>query len=74
MIERLYVSDFEKIYKIMEESFPPTEFRPYNEQLALFDDSHYRVFGIKKNDEILSIAAVWEFEEITFIEHLATAK
>ena len=74
MIERLYTNDFEKIYEIMKESFPPTEFRPYNEQLVLFDDSHYSVWGIKNSDKIISIAAIWEFDEIVFIEHLATSK
>lgn len=73
MIEKFSINDFEKIYKIMENSFPLTEFRPRNEQLALFDDANYSVHGIRENGEIISIAAVWNFESIMFIEHLATS-
>lgn len=73
MIEKFSINDFEKIYKIMENSFPLTEFRPKHEQLALFDNANYSVHGIRENGEIITIAAVWNFESIMFIEHLATA-
>ena len=57
MIERFSINDFERIYKIMQDSFPLTEFRPKNEQLALFEDDKYGVYGIRENGEIISIAA-----------------
>ena len=72
MIEQLYFNDFEKIYEIMEKSFPLTEFRPKNEQAKLFNTPYYKIFGIKENDIPVSFAAIWRFEKLTFIEHLAT--
>lgn len=72
MITQLTLNDFDKIYEIMENSFPLTEFRPKDEQAKLFENKYYRVFGIKENDTLLAFAAIWEFDNFTFIEHLAT--
>ena len=38
---RLYKSDFDALYKIMEESFPKDEIRAYSDQAALFDRSEF---------------------------------
>ena len=73
-VERISIDEFDSIYKIMEDSFPPTEFRPKNEQLALFENENYRIFGTKLDNVLISIAAVWDFDDFLFIEHLATAK
>ena len=72
MIEQLQYSDFDTTYKIMENSFPLTEFRPKNEQAKLFENKYYNVIGIKDNNVPISIAAIWNFEDFMFIEHLAT--
>ena len=72
MLEQLQYSDFDTTYKIMENSFPLTEFRPKNEQAKLFENKYYNVIGIKDNNVPISIAAIWNFEDFMFIEHLAT--
>ena len=72
MIQQLQYSDFGHIYKIMENSFPLTEFRPKNEQEKLLKSKYYSVLGIKENNIPISIAAIWHFENFVFIEHLAT--
>lgn len=72
MIEQIYFNDFEKIYEIMEKSFPLTEFRTKDEQSALFKNKYYKIIGIKENGIPISFAALWCFEDFTFIEHLAT--
>lgn len=72
MTQQLYFTDFEYIYEIMEKSFPLTEFRTKDEQAALFENPYYKVIGIKENNIPISIAALWCFEDFTFIEHLAT--
>ena len=72
MLEQLQYSDFDTTYKIMENSFPLTEFRPKNEQAKLFENKYYNVIGIKDNNVQISIAAIWNFEDFMFIEHLAT--
>ena len=72
MIERIHFNEFDKIYNIMEQSFPLTEFRPKEEQAKLFENKKYNVFGVKDEETLLSIVAVWNFDEFIFIEHLAT--
>ena len=72
MIEHIEINEFNQIYEIMEKSFPLTEFRPREKQAELFKNKNYRVLGIKENEKIISIAAIWQFENFTFIEHLAT--
>ncbi len=72
MIQQLNFNDFDKIYEIMEKSFPLTEFRPKDEQAQLFKNKYYKVLGIKENGVLISIAAVWCFDDFIFIEHLAS--
>ena len=68
------LNDFDKIYKIMCKSFPVEEIRSREGQRALFDNENYRVFCLENSGEIVSIAAVWQFDSFTFLEHLATDK
>ena len=74
MLHKLTLNDFDFVYKIMEDSFPLTEFRPKNEQLALFNDKRYQIYGIRKENQVVSFAAIWNFDDFIFVEHLATAK
>lgn len=44
MMEKLRKKDFDKVYDLMEKSFPIDEYRPYSEQKALLDDPAYTVY------------------------------
>ena len=68
----LSINDFDRIYEIMEKSFPFNEVRLKEGQRALFENENYMVFGLIEGDIITSVAAVWELDEIIFLEHLAT--
>ena len=72
MIEQIFIDDFKQIFKIMEKSFPLTEYRTKEEQKSLFQNEYYRILGIKEDGMLLAFAAIWCFDEFTFIEHLAT--
>jgi ribosomal protein S18 acetylase RimI-like enzyme len=72
MIEKLRNQDFDKIYDIMEMSFPSDEYRNYNGQKALLEDPAYSIYGIYNEfQDIKAFIAVWEFDEFAFVEHLA---
>lgn len=71
MLQKLTPQDFEQVYAIMEASFPPDEHRPYEEQKALLDISAYQIYVSKDEDMVKGFLAVWEFDEIRFIEHFA---
>ena len=74
MLKRLSTIDFDEIFKILEDSFPLDEFRTKEEQLSLFSDSHYSVLGVCRDGKIVSIAAIWDFKDFLFVEHLATLR
>ena len=67
MLELLDKKDFDKVYAIMEASFPETEFRPMEEQYALFADSAYRIFTCRREGKIAGFFAVWDFPEVLYI-------
>ena len=57
----------------MEKSFPSDEFRPYDEQKALFSDKRYKVFGNTEGGKLSTFITTWDFEDFVFIEHFATS-
>lgn len=65
---------FDQIYKIMEESFPTSEFRTYSAQKELLKDPAYHLL-IEHNDhdEVIAFLASIEFENFRYIEHIAVA-
>lgn len=70
MITKLDISEFDEMFSIMKTSFPLDEYRPYDEQKALFENEYYSVF-VKKDEKIKGFIAVWDFPEILFVEHFA---
>ncbi len=66
-------NEFNKVYKIMEASFPPDEHRPFEEQKELLDNPCYSIHVVKDSNEgeIQGFMAVWQFDGLGFIEHFA---
>lgn len=64
--------DFEDAFKIMEEAFPPHEMRTYEGQKALLVENEYRLVVKRiKGGEMVAFITAWEFDDFSFIEHLA---
>lgn len=68
MIEKMKRADFDKVFAIMEQSFPTDERRPYGEQKKLLDNPAYSIYITPLLDAFI---AAWEFEDFVFIEHFA---
>ena len=66
MLQRINETNFPEIYRIMQASFSDDEYRPYDEQLALFEEPEYRIYYMPTG-----FLAVWEFESFIYIEHFA---
>ncbi|MBP1967561.1 GNAT family N-acetyltransferase [Paenibacillus aceris] len=65
-------SEFDKIFEIMNASFPDSERRTYEGQKELLSDPHYRLITEKDaSDHIIAFVAVWEFPSFRFVEHIA---
>lgn len=74
MLELLQKEQFDAIYRVMEESFPLDEFRPYHEQKALFDDERYSAYGlVTEAGELQGFLTLWQFETFAYVEHFAVA-
>lgn len=73
MISRLALKDFDKVYRLIEISFPEDEYRTYEEQKALLDDPIYNIYVLpgENGDTIMAFIAVWEFDSFAFVEHFA---
>ena len=71
MIQKLRNQDFDKIYHLMETSFPEDERRTYEEQKALLENPVYQVYVLNDtlSEETRAFIATWEFASIVFIEH-----
>ena len=71
MIEKLEIKEFDRVFSLMEQSFPLEEYRAYEDQKRLLEDSAYRIYVAKENGKILGFGAVWQLEDWLFLEHLA---
>lgn len=58
----------------MEESFPVDERRDRRGQEGILTESGYHLYGCKQEGVLAAFFGVWEFEEISFIEHFAVEK
>lgn len=73
MTELLKPQEFDRMYSIMEQSFPDDEYRGYEGQKKLFENPEYKVYihRNKETGEIDGFLSAWEFEELLFFEHFA---
>ena len=62
---------FDDVFAIMQASFPPDEHRPREEQRALLQNPRYALHTIEEDGRVVAFAAVWQFSDFLFIEHLA---
>lgn len=72
-LHKMQMHEFPIIYKLMQASFPPSEFRTYEGELALFDYTNYRVLVAKKDGEIKAFIAEWIFDTFHYVEHFAVS-
>lgn len=75
MLTRLYEQDFDALYRIMQQSFPADEMRPYNAQKALFKKDEFFAYGVKETDGTLAaFITFWKMDGFTFGENFAVDK
>ena len=64
--------EFDKIFALMEKSFPESERRTYAGQKELLADPYYRLITeTDNNNQIVAFLATWEFSLFRFVEHIA---
>lgn len=75
MLQQLTGENFDRIYEILEASFPLDEYRTYEAQKELFGQKEYRIYGLvdEIGGELQAILSVWELDDLVFIEHFAVS-
>jgi len=68
------MEEFEKIWGIYIQSFPPVERRSREAQENLMKEQKYHMIPFYMDDILVGFIAYWDLEEIIFIEHLAVDK
>ncbi len=71
MIKPLAHKNFDKVFRLIEISFPEDEYRTYDEQKALLDNPAYEIYTYSDDDTIKAFISVWKFDSFVFIEHFA---
>lgn len=63
--------DFDLLYQLMEEAFPPDERRTYEGQKQLLQRPEYTVLVNKEDGVLRGFLAYWDLGDILFAEHFA---
>ena len=72
MLQKPDKKDFNRIFQLLQDSFPVNEYRTYQEQKALLEQPEYQIYVYKhQSDAITALLAVWEFDTLVFVEHFA---
>ena len=71
MIRKMHTDEFDRIFSIMENSFPSDEYRTYEEQKKLLLNKKYDIYTFIIKERIQGFISVWKFDNFLYIEHLA---
>ncbi|MEG0315062.1 MAG: GNAT family N-acetyltransferase [Erysipelotrichaceae bacterium] len=64
---------FEDMFNIMDNSFPNTEMRTYEGQLALLDNPIYKIYYEELNNEVVAFIATFQLNNYSYIDHFAVS-
>ena len=67
MLYKMKDEEFEKVYKIMFESFPVDERRTFDEQIELLSNPLFEIF-------VKGFISIYRLEEFCFLEHFAVSE
>ncbi len=65
---------FERLFNIIEYSFPKDERRSFNDHFGEFNDPHFRSLVQEENDTIEGFMNYWQLDGFVYLEHFAIAK
>lgn len=74
ILQRMQPQEFDAVYELMQQSFPPDEIRPAQGQSALFAYPEYQVMVSHDSaGAVAGMMAVWQFPDFVFLEHFAVS-
>ena len=66
MLEKLKPQDFDRVFMLLENSFPPDEYRTYEEHKALLDNDLYTIYALYDGIKLKAFISVWEFDKFAY--------
>jgi GNAT superfamily N-acetyltransferase len=70
-LRKLKNEEFTLLYQLMQQSFPPSEFRSFEGELSLFQYTNYQVLVAESDGMIQAFIAEWRFDTFHYVEHFA---
>ena len=71
--EQITPGDIDRVFDILEKSFPVDEYRPLEQQKALILAKKYTVYALYDGDSLVGFISVWDLATVAYVEHLAVA-
>ena len=71
MLQKFSKEDFDQLYSILVQSFPPDELRSRQEHRELLEKPGYQAWAYYEQQELIGFLSVWDFPELAFVEHFA---
>ena len=69
------LEEFEQVYSLMEEAFPPCEMRTYEGQKAVLKRPQYHLeLRYDESGRVIAFLAWWQLSKACFVEHLAVSR
>lgn len=72
LLQKSIPTDFDKVFALLECSFPPDEYRPYAAQKELLTNPKYSIY-VTGEQAVNAFVTVWQFEDFAFVEHFAVS-
>lgn len=73
-MRKMKSGEFSRVFALMQESFPSSEYRAEDAQRALLADEAYAVWVEEDGTgTVCAFMAVWTLEDVTFLEHFAVS-
>ncbi len=67
-------NEFDQVFKLMQNSFPKSEYRTYENQKKLIQKKEYNLITKKdENNNVIAFISIWNLEGFNFVEHLAVS-
>lgn len=63
--------EFDAVYALLEQSFPPEEYRDYAKQKALLQNEKYTAYGLLEKGRLQALITLWDFAHVVYVEHFA---
>lgn len=67
------LKDFEDVYELFIEAFPPAELRLYELTKQFYEQDIMKIYVIKQDEDIVGAISVWEFDDFVYVENFAVS-